>query len=289
MLPDDPADSLGLRAVVVIRAKLPSDLAGGFGNDENDVGFAAVHDDIVGMETLVARVIPFIRAEHRHRVDVHPVAHAFGLRGAVIGIAGEGVLGAFAEAHLVEMLVAVPFPHDVAVPVHFEDHVVEKLLVGNLGIAGVAVREHKRIAGVGLGLHAGRVVAGGAAFALEIMMIASHPATGDTGIVDEFVPIKLPDDVAVPVHLNDIKPILHTVLAAAAATAGQQITAGENLVGHPVNTFPDIHLTAVHIHKDGADFLRLKNRKTVPASFGIVDGYTSGVNSRMAHDMLLNL
>mgnify|MGYP000727254293 CR=1 FL=1 len=90
-----------------------------------------------------------------------------GLRLAVVGVAGEGVLGAFAEAHFVEMFVAVPFPHDVAVPVHFEDHVVEKLLVGNLGIAGVAVREHKRIAGVGLGLHAGRVVAGGAAFALE--------------------------------------------------------------------------------------------------------------------------
>ena len=151
------------------------------------------------------------------------------------------------------------------------------------------MRKDEGVAGVGLGLHAGRVVAGGAAFALEIMMIAGHPAAGDTGIVDEFVPIELPDDIAVPVHLNDIKPVLHTVLAAAAATAGQQIAAGENLVGHPVNTFPDIHLTAVHIHKDGSDFLRLKNRKTVPASFGIVDGYTSGINGRMAHDMLLNL
>ena len=58
-----------------------------------------------------------------------------------------------------------------------------------------------------------------------------------------------------------------------AATAGQQITAGKILLGIPVNAFPDIHLTAVHIHKDGSDFLRLKNRKTVPASFGIVDGY----------------
>ena len=90
MLPDDPADSFGLRTVVVIRAKLPSDFAGGFGNDENNVGFAAVHDDIVGMETLVARVIPFVRAEHGHGVDVHPVAHTFGLRGTVIGVAGEG-------------------------------------------------------------------------------------------------------------------------------------------------------------------------------------------------------
>ena len=133
---------------------------------------------------------------------MHPVAHAFGLRLAVVGVAGEGVLGAFAEAHFVEMLVAVPFPYDVAVPVHFEDHVVEELLVGNLGIAGVAVREDEGVAGVGLGLHAGRVVAGGAAFALEIMMIAGHPATGDTGIVDEFVPIKLPDDVAVPINLD---------------------------------------------------------------------------------------
>ena len=152
----------------------------------------------------------------------------------------------------------------------------------------VLVREDQRVAAVGFGIGTGHIVAHGVAFALVVMVLAGHPLGFLARIFDVFSFVELPHDIAVPVHLNDIKPVLHTVLAAAAATAGQQIAARENLVGHPVNTFPDIHLTAVHIHKDGSDFLRLKNRKTVPASFGIVDGYTSGINSRMAHDMLLN-
>ena len=215
---------------------------------------------------------------------MHPIAHAFGLCGAVVGVAGEGVLGAFAETHFVEMLVAVPFPHDVAIPVHFEDHVVEELLVGNFGITGVAVCEDEGVAGVGLGFHAGRVVAGGAALALEVVMVTGHPAAGDAGIVDVFVAIELPHDVAVPVHLNDVKAILHAVLAAAASAAGDQIAAGENLVGHAVDALPDVHFAAVHIHKYGADFLRLKDRETVPALFRIVYGNAGGVDSRMTHN-----
>ena len=287
MLPDDPADSFGLRTVVVIRAKLPSDFAGGFGNDENNVGFAAVHDDIVGMETLVARVIPFVRAEHGHGVDVHPVAHAFGLRLAVVGVAGEGVLGAFAEAHFVEMLVAVPFPHDVAVPVHFEDHVVEKLLVGNLGIAGVAVREHKRIAGVGLGLHAGRVVAGGAAFALVVVVAAGHPAAGDAGIFDVFVAVELPDHVSVPVNLHEIEAVLHAVAPVTGAARGHEVAAGENLVREAVHAFPNLVFAAVHVHEHGAHFQSLKDREAVPALFGIIYGDAGRIDSRVTHDVLL--
>ena len=121
------------------------------------------------------------------------------------------------------------------------------------------------------------------------MVRARHPARRVTRVAHLFIAVKFPGDIAFPVHLDKVRAVLHAMFAAAAATAGQQIAARENLVGHPVNTFPDIHLTAVHIHKDGSDFLRLKNRKTVPASFGIVDGYTSGINGRMAHDMLLNL
>ena len=218
---------------------------------------------------------------------MHPVAHAFGLRGAVVGVAGQRVLGAFAEAQLVEMLVAVPFPHDVAVPVHFEDHVVKQLLVGNFGVAGVAVGKDEGVAGIGLRLHARGVIAHGVALALEIVVIAGHPLRLLARVLDVFIAVELPDDVAVPVHLNEVKAVLHAVFTAAAAAAGQQIASGENLVGHAENAFPHVHLTAVHVHQDGAFFLRLKNRVAVPAPFGIVNGDAGGVDCRVTHVMLL--
>ena len=56
VLSDDPADVLQLRFAVV-RAQLPDDLAALFVDNGNNVGFAGVPDNVVGMKTLVARVV----------------------------------------------------------------------------------------------------------------------------------------------------------------------------------------------------------------------------------------
>ena len=227
VLADDPADGAQFGRAVVIRAELPGDLAGLFADDENDVGFAAVHDQVVGMEALVARIIPLVGTEHGHGVDVHPVAHAFGQRGAVVGVAAESVLGTFAKAHFMEVLVAGPFPDDVAVPVHFQNKVVQKQLVRNILIADVAVGQDQGVARINPGFHARRVVAHGVAFALEIMVVAGHPASGNAGIFNVFILVEFPDDIAVPVHLNQIQSVLDAVFSAAPSPAGQQIAAGK--------------------------------------------------------------
>ena len=75
VLADDPADVLQLR-LAVVRAQLPDDLAALFVDNGDNVGFTGVPDNIVGMKTFIAGVIPLIRPQRRHRVDMHPVAHS---------------------------------------------------------------------------------------------------------------------------------------------------------------------------------------------------------------------
>jgi hypothetical protein len=113
------------------------------------------------------------------------------------------------------VLVARPLPEDVAVPVHFQDQIVQELLVADCAIAHIAVGKDQGFAFQRLGLHAGRVVAHGVAFTLKIVVIAGHPAAGDAGILNKFVLVEFPDNIAVPIHLDNVKAILHTVFAAA--------------------------------------------------------------------------
>ena len=284
VLADDPADGLGFGAVVEIGTQLPDDLAGLLFDDEDDVGFTAVDDDVVGVEAFVTGVIPFVGAQVGHGIDVQPVAHAFGLGGTIVGVAAHGVLAGFAEAHLVEMVTGQPFPHDVAVPGGLHDQVVQQQLVGDFGIAHVAVGEHQSVAAVGAGLHAGSVIAHGVPFTLEVVMVTGHPAGLFARILNVFHLVECPGHIALPVHLDEVQTVLHGVFSGTAATAGQQGAAGEQLVGHAQHAFPDIDFTAVHVHEHSAYFLCLEDGETAPALFRIVDGDARGIDCRMAHN-----
>ena len=99
VLPDNPAQSFFFRRVVVVGTQTPDDLAGFFVQNQDDVGFAAVNDNVVGVEAAVPGVEPLVGAQGGHGVDVHPVAHAGGVfhqgAAAVIGVAAHGVAGLF--------------------------------------------------------------------------------------------------------------------------------------------------------------------------------------------------
>ena len=58
VLADDPAELAQFGGLIEIRADLPYDVAGGLFDDQDDVGVAAVDDDVVGVEALVASVVP---------------------------------------------------------------------------------------------------------------------------------------------------------------------------------------------------------------------------------------
>ena len=119
------------------------------------------------------------------------------------------------------------------------------------------------------------------------MVIAGDPAAGKTGVFNEFVLVKFPDNIAVPIHLDNIKTILHTVFTAAAASACDKIAAWKNFVRHTVYAFPDVDLAPVHIHKHSAELLSLKNGIATPAFFRFEKRYTSWIDCRMTHIQLL--
>ena len=58
----DPADTLGC-AFVVVRSKLPDDLPCRLFDNKDDVGFAAVANEVFGIEAGVASVKPFVGAK----------------------------------------------------------------------------------------------------------------------------------------------------------------------------------------------------------------------------------
>ena len=286
VLADDPAELPQFGGLVVVRPDLPHDVAGGLLDDQNDVGVAAVDDEVVGMETLVARVVPLVRAEHGHGIGVDPVARdvAVAEPGVVVGIAVHEVARDGVEAQFLKMIGHFPFPDDVAVPVHFVDHVVEQELVGNFGHADVLVREDQRVAAVGLGFHAGHVIAHGVAFALIVVVLAGHPLGFLARVLDVFGLVELPDDVAVPVHLHEVGLVLKAVFGIAFAKAAHDVAAGEHLVREALQTFPHPHFIAVHVDEQSAAFGGLKDGVTAPAFFGVINGYAGGKNRRAHQD-----
>ena len=145
--------------------------------------------------------------------------------------------------------------------------------------------KNKRVALQRFWRRIGSVIAYGASLPLKVMVIARHPAGLVSGVFNVFIAVKFPNFLAVPVKLHDICLVLHGIFAGAAPAACDKITAGENLIGKSVHAFPDIMLAPVHIHKDSADFLTLKNSQTVPAFFRIVNRDTGRINSRMTHNI----
>ena len=61
MLADDPAQLLKLRGGVEVRSDAPYDLAGLLVQDCQDVGFAAVKDNVLRFKAHVALVVPLVR------------------------------------------------------------------------------------------------------------------------------------------------------------------------------------------------------------------------------------
>ena len=281
MLADNPADMLELR-LTVIRAKLPDDTAALLINDGDNVGFAGVPDNIVGMEAPIPGVIPPVRPQRRHRVDMHPVAHS-ATAGAHIGVVVQRGARRIVEAKLVEMVAAAPLPDHVALPVDFNNRVIQQQLVGDIGIHQVGVGEDQRISPLHLRLQARRVVAYRVAGALVIVMRAGHPARFVAGIADLLVAIELPGHVALPVHLDQIEHILHAVARIALAAVAEYRAAGQDLIGKSVQLRPFAYHLAVHIHQHRAALGGLEKGVAAPGARGIVNGGAGWVNGRVSH------
>ena len=60
VLSDYPAEFFQFRAAVVIRTDFPDNFARFLVNDEDNVAFTPVHDDVFRIEPFVTVIIPFI-------------------------------------------------------------------------------------------------------------------------------------------------------------------------------------------------------------------------------------
>lgn len=138
VLANDPTEF----AVLIVGADVPNYLACFFVGDAGDAGLATAPNDVVGVKALVAIGVPFVGAKGGHGVHVHPVAH---IAGDHVGVAGHGVAGFFAEGKIVEVFATDPFPNDVALPVDFDDGVVDEGFFADGGVGDVFVTQDEGV------------------------------------------------------------------------------------------------------------------------------------------------
>ena len=187
------------------------------------------------------------------------------------------------------MVRAIPFPYNVAVPRYFVDNVVNQRFIADIGLNRVFVAEYKGVAGINLGLLAGRVIARRAAFALKIVVLACHPLALLAGVFDKFGTVELPHNLSVPVDLHKVKLVLQAMLGVTGAGAAHKHTAGEHLVGKTVYVFPHTDFMAVHAEKQCAVVRCLNDGESAPGFFRIIYRNACGIDSRVSHDNLLGL
>ena len=208
---DDGAEQAKLRGLGEVGADLPYNLAGLMGDDPHHIALAGVHDDVLGVEALVALVEPVVRAQVRCAVHVEDVTLTRGTSMLGVGVAEHCVLGGFVKTELVEVVEHVPLPKDVALAVDLDQAVVQQQLRGDLGLAHVVVREHQHLVEVGIRILTRSIIANRVAGYLEVVMLTGHPALA-VGILHQLVAIESPFDVAVHIDHGKIFFVLEAVL-----------------------------------------------------------------------------
>lgn len=89
-----------------------------------------------------------------------------------------------------------------------------------------------------------REVADGAPFALEVVMLASHPSLWKSGVLDLLEPIELPDRAALPVDLNEIDLILVCYFRIPNSRASKDLTARQKLIGKALQSLSELNFVA---------------------------------------------
>ncbi|MNR27361.1 hypothetical protein D3C85_1446320 [compost metagenome] len=79
-----------------------------------------------------------------------PVANAAAqiTEGTGVGITEQNIACRLVKAQLIKMVTRRPFPDNIALPVHFNDGVVQQLLVGNLVVMQILMGQNQRFSTV---------------------------------------------------------------------------------------------------------------------------------------------
>jgi hypothetical protein len=95
---------------------------------------------------------------------------------------------------------------------------------------GIAAIVHRRLAR--------HIIADGIALALKVVMLACIPARLLSRIGDVFEPAEPPNDIALPIDLDQIGLILVTMIRAATPGAAKDLTVRQQFVGKALQVFP---------------------------------------------------
>ncbi|CQR22939.1 Uncharacterised protein [Yersinia enterocolitica] len=221
----------------VVRPELPDNAPALLIDNGDDVRFARVPDNVIGMKTAIPRVKPLIMAECRHGIDVHPIAHSTPT-GTHIGVIPDGRFSGIIEPQFIEMVATAPFPDNIPLPIHFNNGVIEQQFVRYFRIVEIGMRQNECVTAIYLRFQTGGIVADRITTALIIMMCARHPLRITFRIVDFFVLIELPCHIAFPVDLHQIDHILHAEAWISLCGMPQNRRSRKNFVGEAVQVRP---------------------------------------------------
>jgi len=199
---------------------------------------------------------------------MHPVRTSsifFPIRKAV-----QCVFGFLAETQLIEMVTAQPFPDDLSFPGHLDYVVILKKFVGYLGIPHIFMGKDQGFSFINQWIHTRNIVPHRISLPLPIMMLPGHPGRLLAFLFNLLGLIELPDNVPIPIYLNQINKFL---MPLSLSSASHDITTRENPVGYwcTQDFFPMLDNSAVHIDQISAlVFNTGEYGIAIPAHLGLV-------------------
>jgi hypothetical protein len=98
-----------------------------------------------------------------------------------------------------------------------------------------------------------------------------------------FQPAEPPNDIALPIDLDQIGLILETMIRGAQPRAAKDLTVRQQLVGKALQTFPQLHFLTIHIDQQRAEIRCRKNGVPVPRLGGIVQSDAGRIDRWVAH------
>ncbi|MNC12384.1 hypothetical protein D3C75_601030 [compost metagenome] len=81
---------------------------------------------------------------------MQPVAYAAAqiTEGTRVGVPEQDIACSLVKTQLIKMVTGRPFPDNFAFPVHFDDCVIQQLLVGNLVVVQILMSQYQRFTAV---------------------------------------------------------------------------------------------------------------------------------------------
>ena len=182
------------------------------------------------MEPFIPLVIPFVRPQFAHAINVQPIPHT---ASAVmhIRISCQHILLYLIKANFLKMLIGMPLPNNIAFPIYFQKNIIAKIFIADLLVHKILMAQNQCGTAVGFALHLRHIISHRISFPLKIMMLSGHPLRLLSYIFNKFMLIKLPNYIAVPIHLHHVSHILVAVFIAAFSQRAQYIPALQQFVG----------------------------------------------------------